>query len=177
MAYFVYIGVGLSLLLIQTVILPTLFHITNGYDLILIIVLYMGFHRSLPESIPVILIMGLLMDCLSGGPFGIYLTVYGWLFVGVRTTLQFLHADSWIVLPVAVLAGVILENLAVFLAMSFGNSELMFSYESVKIISSQMIWAVFTGPIIFILIKSAHGFYENWFKLSFGPEKDRGDFD
>jgi cell shape-determining protein MreD len=176
MAYLFYTITGLLLIILQTVVLPGVFHVTRNYDLILILVLYLGFYRSLMEGVPMIVLSGLMMDCLSGGPFGIYLTVYGWAYVGVRITIQFLHADSRIVLPVAILAGILLENLVVLLCIALGTSDLRFSFNALKLFFSQVLWALLTGPIVFLFIKSFQTRYEQWLMTMFKSDIDRGDF-
>jgi hypothetical protein len=80
------------------------------------------------------------MDGISGGVFGVYLTVYLWMYVGVRWAIQFLHVGNVILLPLLVTAGVAFESLvvafsAVVLASSAWPVESIFS-----VVSGQMLW-------------------------------------
>ena len=127
MSQLIYIPIVLCLIILQTTILPFFFHITGSYDTIIIFILYLGLYRSLWEGIPILLLVGILMDCLSGGSFGIYTTTYIWLYAAIRATIQFLHVKSLIVLPVTIVTGVLLENLVVFLTVLMGRQDVSFS--------------------------------------------------
>lgn len=176
MTQLIYIPVVLCLIILQTAILPFFFNVTESYDTMIIFILYLGLYRSLWEGIPILMAVGILMDCLSGGSFGIYTTTYIWLYAFIRATIQFLHVNSLIVLPVTIVTGVFLENLVVFLTVLMGRSDVAFSYEAVKTVLSQLLWAVVTGPVIFTVIKSLHHVFERWLKMNVGKEKRQSDF-
>lgn len=167
---------GLGLIVTQTVILPFFFHVVHGYDLMLILVVYLGFHRSPLASLPVVMLLGSAMDCFSGGPFGIYLTTYFWLYVGLRGVTQFLHVNSLIVLPLAFLAGVLMENLIVAITLFLGNLSVALSWDSLVILAVQLIWVFITGPVVYVIIKTLHHAVDQWFTTHFGRGKTRSDF-
>ncbi|MDQ1330252.1 MAG: hypothetical protein QG578_515, partial [Thermodesulfobacteriota bacterium] len=84
MKYIFYAFTCLVFILIQTTVVHY-FRILNGfYDLFLLIVIYLGLYRNLRESLPVILFLGIIMDNLCTGPFGLYMTVYLWLYATIR---------------------------------------------------------------------------------------------
>lgn len=176
MTQLIYIPVVICLIILQTTILPFFFHVTESYDTVILFILYLGLYRSIWEGLPILLVVGILMDCLSGGPFGIYTTTYIWLYAAIRATIQFLHVNSLIVLPVTIVTGVILENLVVFLTVLMGRSDVSFSYNAVKTVLAQVLWAVVTGPVIFSAIKTLHHGFERWFKMNMSREKKQSDF-
>lgn len=176
MTQLVYIPIALILILFQTAILPFFFHVNHSYDLMIIFIIYLGLYRSLLEGIPILLILGLMMDCLSGGAFGTYTSTYMWFYVIIRMTIQYLHVNSLIVLPVTLISGVILENLIVLLTVIIGRGELDFSYTPFKIVLYQLLWAVLTGPIVFEVIKTIHESVERWSKMNMGRDKKQSDF-
>ena len=55
------------------------------------------------------------MDSLCGGPVGLYLTTYIWLYAGMWWLSQFLHTGNFVLLALSVTMGVIFEG-AVMLA-------------------------------------------------------------
>jgi cell shape-determining protein MreD len=65
------------------------------------------------ESLPFILALGFMMDNISGSPFGLYLTVYFWLFVGVCWIARYLRMRNKIFLSFVVVAAVLIENVFV----------------------------------------------------------------
>ena len=83
MTYFLYTVVCLLVVVFQTT-LPMHFAMFGGmYDLFLLFVIYLGFYRTIREGFPFVIFFGLAMDALSGGPFGLYLTGYFWLYISI----------------------------------------------------------------------------------------------
>lgn len=173
MTYLVYIPIAIAFIVMQTVVLPVLFFSERSYDLLLILVLFLGFYRSAAESIPVVLLLGLLSDSFSGGPFGLYITTYLWLFVGVKIVIPLFHADSWIVLFVGILSGVLLEHATVWLALTMRRIPWHASSDSAKTAVFQIVWALITGPVVFHMLKRFFDVWDMWFKKRFGSSLDR----
>jgi hypothetical protein len=104
------------------------------------------------------------MDIISGGPFGLYLTAYVWLFIGVRWAITFLHVGDSVLLPFVVAAGVLMENLI------FIGTSVMFEQSSriseaiVSTIVIQVLWAIFTGPLFLMFFNYAHRHWDRWSK-------------
>ena len=94
MRYGFYIGTCLFLILIQTTIVPYLTAFNGIYDLLIPFVIFICICLPVRESLPFVLILGLIMDNLSGSPFGLYLTFYFWLLGGVRLVLKFLRVSN-----------------------------------------------------------------------------------
>lgn len=121
------------------------------YDLLAPFVVYLGVHRLPRQAIPVLIVVGLAMDGISGGVFGVHLTAYLWTYVGVRWAIQFLHVGNVILLPLLVTAAVAFESLvvafsAVVLASSAWPVESLFS-----VVSGQVLWGAVTGPFLILL--------------------------
>ena len=99
------------------------------YDLLFPFIVFLSLFRPLRESIPVVLFFGIAMDTLSGGPFGLYLTTYLWLFVGVKWMTTFLDVSDSILLLFVVTSGVLLQNLIFIATISiYLNSSLNSSF-------------------------------------------------
>lgn len=171
MTFLVYIIISICLVLCQTAVFPFFFNAHTSYDLMLVFILYLGFYRPLFEGIPMLFFLGFLMDCLSGSPFGVYTTTYVWLFVAVRATIQYLHVDSRIVFPVAMLSGVLLENIVIMQAIFMGRWSWNVGRIPVNLVIRQLIWAVFTGPVLFAMIKSFHESSIKWYDYRFNRDK------
>jgi cell shape-determining protein MreD len=121
------------------------------YDLLAPFVVYLGIHRLPREAIPILVIGGLVMDGISGGVFGVHLSAYLWMYVGVRWAIQYLHVDNVILLPLLVTGGVFFESLvvvfsAVVLASAPWPVESMF-----PVVSEQVLWGALTGPLLVLL--------------------------
>ena len=163
MTYCFHITACLCLIIFQTTILPCLPLFDTFYDLLALYIVYMGIFFGVREGIPVAIIAGLIMDSLSGGPFGLYLTVYLWLFIGVRQLIKIFHVSNYILLPFVVAAAVLIEN--IILLGTFGLLEPGTQFFSSFIINSvvaQVVWAIFTGPFI---IQFYNFTYKRWNRL------------
>lgn len=157
MIYGYYLIVCLFLIICQTTL------VIGGqgfylYDFIAPFAVYLGIHRLPREAIPILLLAGLAMDSLSGGWFGLHLTTYIWMYVGVRWAIQFLHVGNVILLPLLVSFAVAFESLlaafaAIVLAPVSWPMASMFS-----VVPSQMIWGAITGPFLVVLfVKGEQG--------------------
>jgi hypothetical protein len=120
------------------------------YDLLAPFVVYLGVHHLPRVAVPVLVFGGLAMDGISGGVFGVHLTAYLWMYVGVRWAIQFLQVGNVILLPLLVTAGVVFESLvvafsAVVLTSAPWPVESMF-----PVVSGQVLWGAVTGPFLML---------------------------
>lgn len=162
MTYFYTIAVCFCLLIFQTTILPSFRLLENFYDLPVVFVLYLGLSRRFRESIAVILLLGFLMDSLSGGPFGLYLTTYFWVFLGVRWIIKYFHAGNRILVPFVVAAGVLIENLIFWgVAVIFGQGA-RFLATALNTLAFQVVFATFSGPFLLMFFAHGHRKWDRW---------------
>jgi len=149
MIYGYHLIICLFLMIFQTTLLAGGSRV-HLYDLLAPFVVYLGVHHPPRAAIPVLVLGGLAMDGISGGVFGVYLTAYLWMYVGVRQAIQFLQVGNVILLPLLVTAGVVFESLvvafsAVVLASAPWPVESMF-----PVVSGQVLWGAVTGPFLML---------------------------
>jgi len=147
MRYGFYIGTCLFLIIIQTTLFAYFNVFAGMYDLLIPFVIFIGICLPLRESLPFILIVGLIMDNLSGSPFGLYLTFYFWLFVGVRWILKFLRVSNKLFLSLVVVIAVLIENLLIIGTFGIIGPGWQLPAAALKNISVQLFWALTTGPL------------------------------
>jgi len=162
MNFLFYIGLSLALVVLKTVLMPLLSIFDGFYDTLIPLVFYLGLYRPARESIPFILLLGFTMDSLSGGPFGIYLTTYFWLFVLTCWSVTFLHAGNKGLWLVAVAAGVFIENLIVLATMLWLGEASNLPPGGLSRAGTQLLWAVGTGPFLIVAISVAHRKWSGW---------------
>ena len=171
MRYIFYIGTCLFLLIVQTTILPNIPVLRGMYDLLIPFVIFLSICLPIRESLLFTLILGLIMDNLSGSPFGLYLTFYLWLFVGMRFIIKFLRASNKFFLSMVVIVAVLIENLfmiATFLL--FSPTEQM-PADAFLIVIQQLLWSLATGPVfLFSLLALAKRFNIQWDGAAPQPE-------
>ncbi|MBU1162805.1 MAG: hypothetical protein KKA75_01480 [Proteobacteria bacterium] len=163
MTYCFYMCVCLCLVIFQTTIIPHISLFNNFYDLLVPFIIYLGLFRSARESIPFILVLGFLMDNLSGAPFGLYVTTYFWLFIIVKLVIRYLHAHNNILLLFIVAAGVLMENIIFIASVSIQGPDLQFSAITIRTVIFQILWAVCTGFFFLIFFNHIHKKLEKWF--------------
>lgn len=162
MTYCFHITVCLCLVIFQTTILPCFSLFDTFYDLLALYIVYMGLFFGVREGIPVALITGLIMDSLSGGPFGLYLTAYLWLFIGARQLIKIFHVSNYILLLFVAAAAVLIENVILFGTFGMLEPGTRFSSSAINSVVAQVVWAICTGPFI---IQFYNFTYESWSKL------------
>ena len=162
MTYLFYLGLSLCLITVQTTMVYWLPAFSHFYDLLIPFVLYLGLYRSMRESVPVLFFLGLIMDNLSGTPFGLHTTAYFWIFVIVNVGVKFLHVGNQILLLIVIVSGVLIENSIIVGTIILLGRNPYFPAQDFRSIIFQVLWALFTGPLILLLIRYTHRQYEKW---------------
>src|SRR5210317_1360786 len=151
MSYFFNISVCLLLVILQTTIMPYLPPLDKFYDLLIPFIVYLSLSRPVRESLPFILFLGFIMDNLSGGPFGLYLTTYFWLYVGVKGITMFIQVGKrLLIIALIVAGGVLFENLISLGAFALLGSRQQFAGDALEIVTIQVLWAIFTGSLFLL---------------------------
>jgi rod shape-determining protein MreD len=152
MTHFLFFVSGLGLITFETALIPRLSFIGHFFDLLLPWVLYLAAFRPVHDSLPLVLFAGLLMDSLSGGPFGLYLTSYVWLFILVRLSATVVRMENPMVLVVLLMGAVALQNGLFLIALDMANPdmdpELVPVGDRIRVVSEQIGWVLLTGPLV-----------------------------
>ena len=111
MTYLYYSLLGLVVLIIQTTIIPEFTGTQGPYDLVALIIFYLGLYQPFRQSLPMVFVLGFIMDNLSGAPFGLYITTYFWIFVGVCWVTRFIRVRNIVLLPLLVAVGIVVESI------------------------------------------------------------------
>ena len=169
MTYLLYTVVCLLVVVFQTT-LPMHFAMFGGmYDLFLLFVIYLGFYRTIREGFPLVIFFGLAMDALSGGPFGLYLTSYFWLYVSILGMIGFMRVGNNMILPLVVVGSILFQNIIFLGTMTLFVPEAKIPVFLYRNVLTQVLWSVITGPILILLFHRAHVALEKWLK-TFQPE-------
>ena len=157
-----YMLVSLCLVIIKTTLIPGMAVIDKFYDLLIPIIIYLSLFRPIREGAPIVLFFGLIMDSLCGGPVGLYLATYIWLYTGMRWLSQFLHTRSFILLALSVTFGVAFEGLVMLIYMVILSPTALIPEDTARTITMQLIWSLFTGPVILGIIGWAQKQIDVW---------------
>lgn len=173
MNYFTYTTCGLFMVICQTTIIPRLGVVGYFFDLVLPVVIYLAAFRPLHEALLFTVFLGVVMDNLSGGPFGLYLTSYVWLFIGARTAATVVRAENPIMIVLILIGAVAAQN-ALFFAV-LGTAGLGYFSErfAARIAIEQIGWVLLIGPFLACGIRAAHRYASQRVKktaVGFPPE-------
>lgn len=150
--------IGLCLLILQTSIVPDLPFFDRFYNLLTPYIVYLGLYRPARDGLPLTILIGFVMDNFSGGPFGLYLVTYLWVFAGTRRVVRFFRVGFNPLLPLVLVAAVVFEN-----ALLIGTLALLrpgAGYQSIilEMVSWQIFWAFLTGAFVIPFLHFLHVF-------------------
>lgn len=170
MIYLFHTLIGLVLILFQTAVRPQIGFLSGFYDVLTAYVIFLGLFRPMKEALPVVLVFGFAMDSISGGPFGLFLTVYLWLLLIIRQTTRFIHPDNLVLRFFAVAIGVVMQNgLNIGVAMIL--DDLTLSLAPIRQAAvTQVLWALGTGFILVTLFRHFHRIWDNFLSAYFVRE-------
>ena len=175
MNYFFNISACLFLVILQTTIIPYLPLLDKFYDLLIPFIVYLGLSRPIRESLPFVLFLGFIMDNLSGGPFGLYLTTYFWLYVGVKGITMFIQVGNrLLIIALIVAGGVLFENLVLLGTFAILGSRQQFAGDAIEIVVIQVLWAIFTGSLFLLFFRSAQSRLGAGFKGIYARTREQG---
>ncbi len=148
------IGLILFLVIFQTTIYYAIPALNHFVDLLITFTIYAGLFLPFLESIVLILVLGALMDSITGGLFGLYLSIYFWIIVGLRPFVTLLNLKNthtlWLLLGIAI--G--FKNLMLFIGTVALKQEIVFSSESFRAMAYQLFWTLALGPFLIRLLNA-----------------------
>jgi len=150
MIYVYHLFICFFLIIFQTTILADL--PVHFYDLIAPFMVYLGVFRRPREAVFLAVFCGLIMDGISGGVFGVHLTVYIWMYVGVRWAIQFLQVGNSILLPLLVSGGIVFQSIIEAFAAVVLSSPTWPTAYVFSVVSAQVMWGIITGPVLMFLL-------------------------
>lgn len=160
--YLLYAVICICLVVVQTTVLSTFFIFDDFYDLLIPFVLYLGLFRPLAEGLSLIFLFGFIMDSFSGGPFGLYMIVYFWLFVCMRGIIVFVESRSIILRIFVVGAGVVIQNGVILGMLVILSRDRGLSAPDIRTAVLQILWALCTGYFFLTAIDYSHTKISAW---------------
>jgi hypothetical protein len=146
------IGLILFLVIFQTTFYYAIPALNHFVDLLIIFVIYAGLFLPFIESIVLVLVLGSLMDSFTGGLFGLYLSIYFWIIIGLRPFVMLLNLKNAHTLRLLLGIAIGFENLMLFIGTVALKQEIVFSTESILGMAYQMLWTLALGPFLIRLL-------------------------
>jgi rod shape-determining protein MreD len=114
-----YCLIGIGLLFLQSAVLPGLLPWQFKPDLLLVLIVYLGFQEASFKAGVATYLLGLLQDTFAGTCLGLYGLVFLILFLAVKGASGRLNAESPVLLFFIVLCGTLLEALILIFTLGF----------------------------------------------------------
>jgi len=173
MSYFFNICVCLFLVILQTTVMPNLPLLDSFYDPLIPFIVFLGLSRPVRESLPFVFFLGFIMDNLSGTPFGLYITAYFWLFVGVKGITKLLQVRNRLfITTLIVAAGVLIENLIFLGTLTILGPDQQLAGDAAKTVTIQVLWAIWTGPIFMVVLRDVQNRLDDGFRAIYARKGD-----
>lgn len=120
-----FIGLTLFLIVLQTIVLPSFSWFVQCFDLLIIVVLFLSLISSHFSMVFAIVMIGSVMDSISGVPFCFYTFSYLWSYIIVHLAKQMLFKQSIIFILIVSLLSVVIQQglllLSVFVSHGSSN--------------------------------------------------------
>ena len=162
MTYGLYMLWALFFVVAKTTLMPMCPLLDHFYDPLVPLVVYLGLFRPFREGLPVVILLGFVQDSMTGGPFGLYLTCYFWVFLGVIWLITFLQVTNTLLILFVVSAGVFIQNLIFFGTIGLAGAYGQMPAEALQTMTVQMGWALVTGPVFLSFLNWARGVLGRW---------------
>ncbi len=143
-----YIFLGIAIVVGQTAILKLTFLQNGVYDLLIPMVVFARLNLSVKMAGVIVLVIGYVMDLLSGGQFGLYITCYLWILIGVKVVSDYFSIRRSITRAILIALCVLFENIIFFFFSGGPVREVLMEGYKLRSVIWQTGLAAITGPVI-----------------------------
>ncbi|WP_300459051.1 hypothetical protein [Desulfobacula sp.] len=134
-------------MILQTIILPTFDWFPQCFDLMIINVLFLSFISSHYAMAFAIILIGCIMDSVSGVPFCLHIFSYLWIYIIVYLVKQFLFKQSIIfILIISIVSIVIQQGLFVF-SIFINHGSRATQFIDLGLLIRQIFWGIVFVPL------------------------------
>ena len=152
---------SLVLVILQTTLVPEIRCFTHCFDLLIVNVLYVSLFTSNGFLVLYMVVLGWIMDSLSGAPFGFYISCYVWIYVFVQILRHVIHAGNFIFIPVISVIAIFMEHGFLMFILLVKQEGWSFSSMDLFSMGKQAMVGVFIIPFFLWLV---HGCKIGWDK-------------
>ncbi len=146
-----YCVVTTCFIVLQTTILPGFSFFNQCFDTLIVIVICISLCSFHPVLIPGIIFLGCIMDSISGGAFGLYISAYIWIYIIVQLLKRFVHSENILFLVAMSALAVLLENGFLFFSFIVKQGVNALSSQDLVVMGKQLFWAFFIVPVLIMI--------------------------
>ncbi len=150
--FFFYLGISLVLTIVQTSILPGFSVFSQSFDLLFVIVLSLSLRFSHPGIGGAVFLLGCVMDSVSGGPFGLYISAYVWIYILVRSLKSLVHLENIVFLICMSAVAVVVENAFLIYTFVVGKGADAVYSRDIMLMVKQTVLALVVVPLLVLVV-------------------------
>lgn len=147
-----YLCLFLALFIVQTSTLRGFSIFSQGFDLVLVIVLSLSLKFSHIGTALAVFLLGCVMDSVSGGPFGLYISAYVWIFILVRSLKSLVHMENIVFLVCMSVVAVVVENAFLVFVLVMGGRVDVVYFKDLEIMAKQVAWGLVFVPLLLLAV-------------------------
>jgi rod shape-determining protein MreD len=151
---------SLVLVIVQTTLVPEIPFFHYCFDLLIVNVLYVSLFASHGFFVVYILVLGWIMDSLSGAPFGFYISSYLWIYVFVQILRNVIHAGNFIFIPIISAVAVVMEHGFLMFTLLVKQGGWFFSSTDMVSMCKQTLVGFFIIPLFLWLVHRCKEFWD-----------------
>ena len=158
---------SLLLIVLQTTVLPEISVINNTFDLLIINVLYLSllFHHL--RVLCGIVVIGCIMDSLSGSPFGLFVSSYIWIYILVQLMKPVFFSRSLFFLPAITVFSVMIEYIFLLLSVFISSGSQGVLSLNFSLMIKQLLLAAVLIPLAVKLVFVLGRYWDRGFEKLF----------
>ena len=122
------------------------------FDLLLVLVLCLSLKFSHIRTIAAVFLLGVAMDSVSGGPFGLYISAYVWIYILIRSLKAFVHLENIFFLVCIVVVAVVVENFFFLFVLVMGRGLDAVYYKDLVAMVNQAAWSLIVVPLLVLAL-------------------------
>ena len=139
----------LFLILVQTVLFPSLPWFSQSFDILIVEIIYLSLLSSHYATIVAIIVIGCIMDSLSGVAFFHYIFSYLWIFLIVQLFKQLVFQRSVLFVLIISLVSVLIQQGLILFSLFIHQGAEPMGRVNFSLMAKQLFWAgVFIPPLI-----------------------------
>ncbi|WP_022663570.1 hypothetical protein [Desulfospira joergensenii] len=135
---------ALFFIIVQTIVLPSFPWFSHCFDLVTVNIIFLSLLYSHYGVLAAVILMGLIMDSISGCAFFYHVFSYAWIYLVIQLLKQFVFQKSVVFILVISMVSVIIQQALIFFSIFIIQGRA--SQTDFSMLLNQIIWALIVIP-------------------------------
>ena len=167
-----FIILSFVLIILQSVVLPGFSWFNQSFDLLIIDILFLSIIASRNTVIFAVIVIGCIMDCISGVPFFFHIFVYLWIYIMVSIVRLLFFDQSALFILIISLLSVVIQQVVLFFSVFINQGGIHLLKFEFDLLIKQTFWGFVFIPLSIWVID---GIWVKWNVMTkLGPSQNKG---